>query len=258
MLVICNGAIKSGSTWLYNILINLVGAQRPPEQYLTENSRKRTRNPCIRPDMLSLFLEKEDFHSTHYISKNHLGSKEHRDLLIDRENIYIFDIERQVRDMVVSAYFDARNRSGYEHDFRHYYWKEGRYLAAEVIRYHALWRNAGPRTCTVSYEELHADFGSEVRRVASVLGIALDQQRVDKLRDETSLGQLRKRYQDEPLYAGDKFFRKGVVGDWENHFDPAMTRDIASIEQHGIGPMDRHALLHRMQQLLRRVHSRRG
>ncbi|MDZ7829178.1 MAG: hypothetical protein U5K33_06725 [Halofilum sp. (in: g-proteobacteria)] len=60
MLVICNGAIKSGSTWLYNILVHLVELRRPPERYLTANSRKRESNPCIRPDMLAEFLASED------------------------------------------------------------------------------------------------------------------------------------------------------------------------------------------------------
>lgn len=253
MLVICNGAVKSGSTWLYNILINLVEVQRPPEHYLTEGSRTRAHNPCIRPDRLRQFLENEDFHSIHYISKNHLGKQEHRDLLVNQSDVYVFDIERQVRDMVVSAYFDARNRNGYDGSFSHYYWSEGRYLADDVIRYHALWRDVGPKTCTVSYEGLHMDFGREVSRLASVLGITLDDERVDKLRQDTSLGQLRKRYRDEPLYEGDKFFRKGVVGDWENHFDPSMTRDIASIEQRGIRPLDRHALLRRGRRVLKRL-----
>ena len=251
MLIICNGAIKSGSTWLYNILVNLIDLERPPEKYLTANSRKRQSNPCIRPDCLAEFLATEDFRSVDYISKNHLGRPEHRDLVLGHEQVFVFDIERGIRDVVVSSYYDERNRNGYQGNFPEYYWKSGRYVADQVIRYHQIWRNAGPRFCMISYEGLHEDFPAEVLRIGRVLGIDLDDARIEALREKTSLGQLRKRYQDQPLYQGDRFFRKGTIGDWENHFDPAMTRDIEMVEQQGIGALDWRFLMRRAGRVLR-------
>ena len=238
MLVICNGAAKSGSTWLHNILIRLVEFERPPNEYLTRNSRQRTTNPCIRPDRLADFLSREDFRSRDYISKNHLGREQHRDLLLAHAEVFVFGIERNIRDVVVSAYHDTRNRHGYSGSFSDYYWREGRFTADEVIRYHRVWRGAGPRFCMASYEALHGDFASEARRIGATLGIAIEQERAEALREQTSIGRLRKRYADEALYRGERFFRKGVVGDWQNHFDPAMVRDIERIESSGIGPLD--------------------
>ncbi|MDZ7829177.1 MAG: sulfotransferase domain-containing protein [Halofilum sp. (in: g-proteobacteria)] len=159
--------------------------------------------------------------------------------------MFVFDIERDVRDVVVSSYYDMRNRHGYTGSFARYYWREGRFTADWVSRYHALWRNAGPRFCMVSYEGLHEDFASEIERIAEVLGLSPDPKRIEQLRQQTSIGSLRKRYEDQPLYQGDRFFRKGVVGDWRNHFDAAMTRDIEHIEAHGIGPLDWRRLLRR-------------
>ncbi|MCP5300258.1 MAG: sulfotransferase domain-containing protein [Chromatiaceae bacterium] len=252
MLVICNGAIKSGSTWLYNILLNLRTFERPPEQYLTANSRKRTKNPCIEPDLLESFLRSEDVTNRHFLSKNHIGRPAHRDLLVSNPHVLVFDIDRDVRDMVVSAYYDDCNRNGYQGTFAKHYWERGRYLADDVIRYHALWRNTGDRFCMVSYEGLHADFASQVLPIAKMLAIELDAEGVAQLKERTSIGTLRKRYQDEALYKDDKFFRRGVVGDWQNHFDKAIEDDLASIERNGIGALDRRLLLKKFRHALHR------
>lgn len=253
MLVICNGAIKSGSTWLYNILLNLKAFKRPPERYLTAASQKRTKNPCIEPDLLESFLRQEDITHNDYLSKNHIGRPEYRDLLMTNEAVYVFDIERDVRDMVVSAYYDDCNRNGYRGTFTDHYWDRGRYLADDVTRYHAAWRNAGDKFCMVSYEGLHEDFAGQVGHIAKTLGIDLEASTISDLQEKTSIGSLRKRYQDEALYKDDKFFRRGVVGDWQNHFDEAMTADIAAIAKHGIGSLDRRLLGKKLRRVLRKV-----
>lgn len=253
MLVICNGAIKSGSTWLYNILFEFAKFQRPPEHYLTEGSRKRTKNPCIQPEMLKTFIASENIASIDFLSKNHIGQPTHRDVLLRSEHVYVFDIERNVRDMTVSSYYDECNRNGYNGGFVDYYWESGRYIADEVIRYHDLWRNSGPRFCMVSYEKLHSDFSSEVARMASALGLSLDRAAIKDLREKTSMGALRKRYEDESLYQADKFFRKGIVGDWENHFDASMRKDIGAIEMRGVRALDRRLLTKRMRSVVQRM-----
>ncbi|MCB1679175.1 MAG: sulfotransferase domain-containing protein [Halioglobus sp.] len=246
MLVISNGAIKSGSTWLYNILFNLAAFERPPDQYLTINSKVRQRNPCIQPEMLAQFLENEDIASTHYLSKNHIGRAEYRDLLRSNPDVAVFDIERDVRDMVVSAYYDECNRNDYRGDFGAYYWHIGRYVVDEVNRYHDLWRTFGDNFCMVSYERLHTDFAAEVKRIARVLGVAADDDTIASVHEKTSITSLRNRYQDETLYAGEKFFRKGVVGDWKHHLDSAMLRDISKIQNKGIGAFDGRRLLKKL------------
>lgn len=253
MLVICNGAVKSGSTWLYNILFELRDFVRPPEHYLTEASRRRTRNPCIQPELLETFLRDEDIVGTDYLSKNHVGRPEHRDLLMSNPHVFVFDIERDVRDMVVSSYYDDCNRNGYQGSFREHYWEHGRYLAYDVIRYHDNWRNSGDHFLMVSYEGLHNDFAAQVRPIAAMLGVELDDQAVEQLREKTSMGSLRKRYQDESLYKDDKFFRKGQVGDWQNHFDAEISADILAIEKKGIGQFDRRLLGKKLRDVLARI-----
>jgi hypothetical protein len=253
MLVVCNGAIKSGSTWLYNILAHLLPYSPPPGEYLTH---KNPKHPCIRPERFADFLSREDYVRQNYLTKNHLDGAQHRQLLLSRPDVFVFDIERDPRDVIVSHYFHESFRNGYEGSFHDFYWSIGRVDVAKLIRYHALWRDAGPRVYISSYETLHADFSAEARRIAAVLGIELTDAAVEELREKTSLGTLRKEYQSEPRFEGKKFFRKGTTGDWKNHMDDAMLADMRRIEERGIGPLDLPYLRYRLSLFLQRFNGR--
>ena len=243
MLVICNGAIKSGSTWLYNILVQLTQPRHPPARYLTGRSE---RSPCIWPHKFEQFLANEDFRGENYITKNHLASDEHRQMLLRTEDVYLFDIERDPRDVVVSNFYHDRFRNGYEGSFEQYYWERGREVAASLSRYHALWRDAGPRSYVSSYEELHRDFASEVARIAGVMRLQPSPEEIEGIREKTTIGSLRAKYQDDPRYQGEKFFRKGEIGDWQNHFEGRLLRDVEKVMHEGIGPLDLPALRNRV------------
>lgn len=235
MLIICNGAIKSGSTWLFNILINLVDCQNPPDEYLTGRSEK---SPCIKPELLEQFLAEVDYENNHYISKNHLNRPEYKALIQDNPHVFIFDIERDPRDVVVSNYYHDCFRNDYKGSFEKYYWAEGRFVADQLAGYHNLWIDCGPRAYTSSYERLKEEFQPEAQAIAAVLGIQLSDDGAEQLKAKTSIDSLRKNYQDDKRYQGEKFFRKGEVGDWKNHFDEKMLTDIAAIKEKGIGRFD--------------------
>jgi len=235
MLVVCNGAIKSGSTWLYNILQCLEAYSPIDEKYLTLRNQK---HPCIRPEMLEGFLEAEDYVTRNFLTKNHIDKPAYRDLLLGTEHVYVFDIERDARDVVVSRYYHDCFRNDYQKSFREFYWDVGRRMVANLSGYHALWRSAGPRAYVSSYESLHNDFEAEVMRIAATLGKEVDATELRQIREKTSLGRLRKDYHDEPRFEGEKFFRKGKIGDWKNHFDDELLEDIRRVQEKGIGRID--------------------
>ncbi len=249
MLIICNGAIKSGSTWLYNILVNLVSCEYPPQHYLTGRSDK---SPCIKPALLPEFLDSEDYQNNHYITKNHLGRPEHRALLQNNPHVYVFDIERDPRDVVVSNYYHDQFRNGFEGSFENYYWEHGRYVADQLSAYHRLWRDAGPRCYVSSYERLKTDFHTEAAAIARVLGLEPDNAALESLREATSLDSLRKDYAKDKRYQGEKFFRKGEVGDWERHFHGAALKDIHRVMDSGIPSYDLRAFVRRCRQSVER------
>ena len=250
MLIICNGAIKSGSTWLYNILVQLVDCEYPDASYLTGRSDK---SPCIKPELLHDFLQNEDYQERNYISKNHLSSSNYRQIVASNDMVYVFDIERDPRDVVVSNYYHDSFRNDYEGSFEEYYWSRGRYVAAELSSYHDLWRNGSPRFYISSYEGLHQNFSDEVRKIAAIMGISPSDEFIDELRSRTSLTTLRREYKDDKRYQGKKFFRKGEVGDWKNHFNPKMLRDIQLMQEKGLSSLDRRAIAKRVTQKFKKI-----
>jgi hypothetical protein len=219
MLIVCNGAFKSGSTWLYNIVRDLTGGEAPPAEFLNPEWR----NPSIDPaklDALLAVLKPSD----NFVVKNHFNTREQRDALLARPAVRVLNITRDLRDMSVSAYYHVRRVNGYEGDFARYYWETGRATMLSVDRYHRLWRIRSPKVYTASYERLHSDFAGQVREIAAFLGVPATEEQIARLQGETSLNALRQRYGEAE--AGNQFFRKGVVGDWQNHLTPEIKADM--------------------------------
>ncbi len=234
MLVISNGAFKSGSTWLYNILRCMTGFPPPPEEFLNPNWV----NPSIDPEKLTKFLKEVDFSHKNYLCKNHFGGKYQRDLLLASPNVFILDIKRDIRDVVVSAYYHHR-RKGYDESFKNYYWKKGKKVANFVSSYQRNWDVQSTKILIASYEKLHSDFNSETKKIGDFLGIQVSDQLSEQIKTETTLDSLRNRYGESDQSDDSKFFRKGVIGDWQNHFDAKMDQDLEKVQKFSLSHSDK-------------------
>ncbi|MDX2367659.1 MAG: sulfotransferase domain-containing protein [Colwellia sp.] len=237
MLVICNGAAKSGSTWLYNIVQNLMEFEWPDEKYI---SRSNTKHPTIKEKFLEKFVQTEDYVTSDIVSKNHYGKEFHRQALLADENTRIIDMSRDTRDVIVSSYYDSCRRNNYQGTFADYYWKEGRLLVDYMKRYHDVWDIEHPQILQTSFEALKTDFVNEVKKIAAFLQLDLTAEAIDELDKKTNIESLRKNYKDDQQYNTEKnpFFRKGAIGDWKNHFNDKMTYDYERIKANGIGKYD--------------------
>lgn len=230
MLVICNGAYKSGSTWLFNIATTLSRFDFPPEPY----RNKAWRNPSIDPVKLGDFLRSVDITGRNYISKQHLSAPPERDLILGTADVRVLDIERDLRDVLVSAYYHHRRDGRFVGSFEDFYWTEGRLIAHQVQCYHALWRGREERVFVASYERLHADFAGEVERLAAFLGLEVAPGCLQSVRAETTIDRLRAKYGEADKPAEQQFFRKGVVGSWQDHFTPRLLDDLRDVEENGL------------------------
>ncbi len=87
------------------------------------------------------------------------------------------------------------------------------------------------RYLEIRYEAMHHDGASHVKQLLTFLGVAADDAAVRACLEAGSfetLTQGRRRGDED----GASFFRKGVVGDWKNHFDD---RCLEVFMQHGGG-----------------------
>jgi hypothetical protein len=137
--------------------------------------------------------------------------------------VRVLNIKRDLRDVVVSAYYHYRREEGLEVPFERYYWNRGRYVAERVREYHDVWNVSSSQVHVASFEKLKKSFAEECDRIGDFLGYDLSAAQIQNVKDETSIESLRKRYDN------DDFFRKGERGDWQNHLTTRMEEDISRI-----------------------------
>jgi len=225
MLVICNGAYKSGSTWLFRIVQEMTGYALPPERF----ARPGWSGTGVSPHLLKAFLDEVDYASHDYVFKAHIFYKHH--LVAKRPHVTLLNITRDIRDVVVSAFHYERMKGRYAgDDFAGYYSTRGRDVIRMVARYNRLW-TATPNTFTINYERLHDSFGDELAKLARFLGVTLKEGEVDRIHAATAIDQMRERYNEVSPDGQMQFYRKGEVGDWHNHFDDARSADALRLEQ---------------------------
>ncbi len=229
MLVVANGAPKSGSTWLFNIIQRMNEFSDVPEEFLLDRENP---NSEIVYERLSEFLEDVDFSGTDYLLKNHFGKIEQRDAILGAQDTLVVNIKRDLKDAIVSAYYYNMKLSNKRRSFENFYWREGRYLADNLKRYHQTWESyPSSRVLLVSYERLKAEPVVEVMGIGRFLGLNTTKAAAEQALNATSMEKLREKYDD----GGEiKFFRKGTTGEWEKHFRGLALQDIQEIDAYGL------------------------
>lgn len=252
MLVISNGAFKCGSTWLFNILNCLQEFAVPESAFLTKGNAK---HPSVAEPKLGAYLATGAFETRDVITKNHLDKPENRALALGNKAVRVVCMTRDSRDVIVSAYYHDQRKGRFDGSFKQYYWREGRMILPRLMRYRDTWSEPHDQLTATSFEALKSDFATEVANIASLLGLSPDAAEIERIRQETSLESLRDKYQDAPSHrtAEADFFRKGEIGDWQNHFDDKILSDHDRVCRHGISPLDPHHLLARAKLKFRRA-----
>jgi hypothetical protein len=226
MLIVCNGAFKSGSTWLFRIVkVIIQGKPIPPEFHSSEEWHGLN----IASDKLSKFLEKVDYKNEDYVCKSHYDNVNIRNLLLAYDDVYILNIKRDIRDVIVSAYYYLDRKEGVKRTFEEFYWEKGRSLIGFINQYHEIWHNIDRKIYVSSYQRLHEDFDNEVQRIFGFLNYDLKPGDLERLREKTSLETSRKLWKEDANPSEERFFRKGIIGDWKNHFTPVIEKDLNKI-----------------------------
>lgn len=221
MLIVANGAFKSGSTWLYVLAREILPQCKPPSRYLNP----RWPEPTIIPGRLADYLRHGEHRSQDVLIKSHYGLLPLRWLLLKDPQVRVLNIRRDLRDVVVSAYYHYQVLDRVNESFANFYWRRGRQVARFVLHYHIIWETDSPVYICLQYENLLRNLAPEVIRLGGWLGVQLGGEQVERIQTATQIDTLRAHSGLSP----DRF-RRGMAGEWESHFDATMLQDLGKIE----------------------------
>lgn len=148
------------------------------------------------------------------------------------ENSY----EKSDGNSLLFKYFQHDKARPLQDDFYHY-------LSAKLLRqshpwffysqFLDSWLNR-PDVCVVRYEDCLKEPILQLVRMLRFLGDDIDIERVEKVVEETSFKAITKKRYGEERQAGHedntKFHRKGISGDWKNHFNEDSCRLLEMME----------------------------
>ena len=238
MLIICNGAFKSGSSWLHAILVQLTIVKNLNFKKVSERYTNDLKSPTtIIESRLQDFLFHEDYKTENYLTKAHFfkSSTLRKEYSNDVRMLFI---ERNRRDAVVSHYFHIRNKYRFKISFSFYYFFLGRYKAYEIGLFNDRCKKFMGEERFFNFEDLISSFEVTIREIAKVLDInEISNEEIARIKKETSLDKLREKlkigsisYYPSKQNDNWKLFRQGMVGGWNDHFRPNQIKDIEKIE----------------------------
>ena len=147
---------------------------------------------------------------------------------IDGTGKVIF-VLRNPRDVLVSLYHFSGNIQtiNFDIDFDTFFemFLEGCVMNGHWFAYHDEWlkfcKNHSETTLIITYEQLLTNFESKVKELASFLNIEVNDDQIANVKKETNVHKMKETTQLSHLK---DFVRKGIAGDWKNHFSAEQTK----------------------------------
>jgi len=238
MLIICNGTFKSGSTWLHAIVLELLRVNKiklmdAPFDY-TNNINSPT---TIIESKLFKFLDNEDYINNNYITKSHYILKKTIFRDYDFDTYFLF-VERDVRDAVVSHYYHLKKKYNFIGNFRLYYLFIGRFKAFEILKFNRMYLDSFGEDNFFKYSDMKNNFEIVLLRISSILNLKeLSQNEIVSIKRNTSIAKMRNdllsgktKYYSTVSHDREGVIRKGIIGDWVDHFSKSQQIDIKRLE----------------------------
>ncbi len=237
MLIVCNGAFKSGSSWLHAVIVEVL---RVNKIYIYDVPTKYTNNinspTTIVESKFFDFLKNEDYHTRNYITKSHY----YLDSTINGRygsDIHFFFVQRDIKDAIVSHFHHLKMKYFFIRSFNFYYFLIGRLKAFEILTFNNKYRQAFGDKNFFQYVDMKTDFESVVLTISSRLGLKiLSKEEIAIVKENTSIKKMRNdllsgkaKYYSTVNKNRDSLIRKGQVGDWVHYFNDRQTKDIKRI-----------------------------
>ena len=230
-LILSNGNFKSGSTWVTAIIHEIYNYRNIDFPNGFQNPKHAN---WINRFSIENFLNNEKSNTRNvWVSKSHIFQKEIIDeIMINQDNIKVINIDRDIKDVLVSHYHHLINAKKIRGDFKSYFYKWGKYKAKQILDYRLAWKDYS--CLKLRYEDLLEKNDEIVKEIAKYLDVELSNDQFLKIQKETNIENLRENLSNKNLNEEKWFFRKGKKGDWENYFDKDMILKINSIKSNEI------------------------
>ena len=225
MLIVSNGAFKSGSTWLTLVVRQIGTFLEVPAGFKNESWKNNT----IDPERMAEFLGAVDLAADDYLIKAHYKPEDGlRPLLLDTPDVKVLNVYRDPKDVMVSAYYHFRRLGKFDGTIEEFFTRRGDSLVRQLTRYHAYWDPTGAEDSIffTTYQKLHHRFDDEIFRLGRFLGRTLSLEQIRTVRANTQFSKLSR----DTVPEEKRFFRKGVMGDWQRHLSPEQAARIDRIE----------------------------
>lgn len=240
MIIVCNGAFKSGSTWLYLIVEELLKIKNIPfnldinEQWVGKNNSSFLFKDKNIADAIPYYLQK----GGNYLTKTHLLDRSSYRLLAQYKgvNLKVIFIDRNIGDAVVSHYHHVITQTEKRLTFNRYYNTIGRYKAKEIESFKRNKEKFLVDEFELSFESLKKDFNNQVQLIAKFLQTPVTNEEIEQIKKNTSLRNLKEKAKEGKVtqYSKDsekasKLFRKGKIGESEDFLNSTQKKDIQKI-----------------------------
>lgn len=220
------GLPKSGTTWLEKMISSFPGFHELliPDVARWELSRGGSHDYELPADMF------ERFDGMLVLTKMHVHGSAHNVEVLRRAGVRYAVLFRDLRDVAVSNFFYVR-QTPWHPEHPHYAGlgvQEGlEVFARRTLPQYAQWvrswheRRDPQRSIELRYEQMLADPVGALTRVNDLFQLGASPELVRSIVERHSFRRL-SRGREQGEQSESSFFRKGVAGDWVNHFTPAL------------------------------------
>jgi estrone sulfotransferase len=227
---------KTGTTWVQEIVWILTN------NFDYDTAKKidlNLRSPIMeisRPARAALEIQKRP-HQYHYHAPYPLLAKE----ILDKK-IKVIYVTRNPKDACVSLlhfykFIDWFQYRGDLNEFARMFMNDEVMFAPYDKHILSYWEHRDDgHILFVTYEELKQDLRGGIKKIAAFLGVSITDEQLHKLAEHTSFGSMAKlnTVNREEFYTGlgvkdaegEKFMRKGIIGDWKNNFDKETNEEF--------------------------------
>lgn len=230
---------KSGTNWVAYIVEQIATPQIPEKEYVSVGASI----PYMEASTL------EQLHA--YPSPRYMYTHLPHQLLprVNERDVKYLVVARNPRDVAVSQFhfmsdFKLIDFTGSWEEYIELFFT-GRVIYGSYFEHVRYWwkRKDDDNVLFVRYEELKKNLGGQIIAIANFLGVDLSQENAEKIAERSTFTAMKstldtstvtlERHKDTLFKKGASLLRKGIVGDWKNHFsDEQLARLNALYEFH--------------------------